>query len=529
MYRFNGRFVFLSSIIFVSGMLMLLPGCDSFHRNRSHAQVPISSINEGKALAAVYCKTCHSLPDPSLLNATIWERGVLPAMGPRLGIFQHGFEEYPSNRFDMNLGPNFYPAAPVLTQQQWQHIIDYYTASSPDSLAAQQRKRAIRMDLPLFEVHTPGLTYKNAMASLVKINPAETKAPLIVSDAGLQKTFFLNQSLQPVDSVKTDGPIVDLQLFQNRILACNIGVLNPNNGAFGTATYIRKDENGNWKKDTGNLFGGLQRPVEVTAADLNNDGKTDYLVCEFGFLTGSLSWMENKGTKGFERHVLRPLPGAVKVYLQDYNHDGKMDFWVLFAQGEEGIFLYTNKGNGVFDAKEVLRFPPVYGSSYFELDDFNGDGHPDIVYTCGDNADFSPVLKPYHGVYIFMNKGDNTFNQKYFFPIHGCYKAIARDFDNDGDLDLATISFFADYEHQPEEGFVYLENKGNFDFQPYSIEAAKMGKWLTMDAGDIDGDGRIDLVLGNFCIGPSLSKSQYDWRKAPPFILLKNTGKKTLH
>ncbi len=53
-----------------------------------------------------------------------------------------------------------------------------------------------------------------------------------------------------------------------------------------------------------------------------------------------------------------------------------------------------------------------------------------------------------------------SFNQKYFFPINGCYKAMARDFDGDGDLDIATISFFADYEHQPEEGFVYLENKG---------------------------------------------------------------------
>ena len=29
------------------------------------------------------------------------------------------------------------------------------------------------------------------------------------------------------------------------------------------------------------------------------------------------------------------------------------------------------------------------GSSYFELDDFNGDGFKDILYTCGDNADYT--------------------------------------------------------------------------------------------------------------------------------------------
>jgi hypothetical protein len=62
--------------------------------------------------------------------------------------------------------------------------------------------------------------------------------------------------------------------------------------------------------------------------------------------------------------------------------------------------LVTNKGHGNFGQEEVLKFPPIYGSSSFALADFNKDGYPDIVYTCGDNADYSQVLKPYHGVYI---------------------------------------------------------------------------------------------------------------------------------
>jgi hypothetical protein len=147
------------------------------------------------------------------------------------------------------------------------------------------------------------------------------------------------------------------------------------------------------------------------------------------------------------------------------------------------------------------------------------------VYTCGDNADYSTVLKPYHGVYIYMNDGKNNFTQKYFFPINGCYKALARDFDGDGDLDLATIAFFADYTLQPEEGFVYLENTGNLTFQPYTVPEATRGRWLTMDAGDVDGDGLIDIVLGNFFMGPTIRKSKENWSKAPPFLVLKNTGK----
>ena len=49
--------------------------------------------------------------------------------------------------------------------------------------------------------------------------------------------------------------------------------------------------------------------------------------------------MENKGNDSFAKHMLRPLPGAIKAYIQDYNKDGKMDIWVLFAQADECIML----------------------------------------------------------------------------------------------------------------------------------------------------------------------------------------------
>ena len=230
---------------------------------------------------------------------------------------------------------------------------------------------------------------------------------------------------------------------------------------------------------------------------------------------------------GFEKKILSQLPGAIRSYIDDFNNDGLPDIMVLMAQAQEGIFLFLNKGKGIFETKKVLGFPPIYGSSSFELTDFNNDGYKDLLYTCGDNADYSSkALKYYHGVYIYLNDGKNNFSQKYFFPIHGCYKAMARDFDKDGDLDIAAISFFPDTKNQPQESFIYLEQTTAFHFTPFTIKAFDEGRWMTMDAGDVDGDGYDDIVLGSL-IPPTAGKIE-EWKKAnkqkAAVLLLHNEG-----
>lgn len=503
-------------------------GCNNdIHRNNSHSDISFSDIRKGKELAIQYCQSCHLLPDPSLLDSKTWEKGVLPVMGPRLGIFHFRQQPYRVNRYDMDLDKNFYPRKPLLKDEEWKNVVDYYTATSPDTIINRYSSaESIKTGFDLFTVKSSNIRYDAPATTLVKINAGVASPFFVVSDATKQTLYRYNKSLEIVDSFRNNGPVVDVEFHDKQWLTCDVGVLNPNNGKFGTGRSVGINSYGKFKKPDTALFDKLARPVQISSADFNGDGKTDYLVCEFGYQMGELTWMQNLGDQKFEKHVLRSLPGALKAYIEDYNHDGLPDFWVLFAQGDEGVILYTNKGNGQFEQKQVLRFPPVYGSSYLEFDDFNKDGYPDILYTCGDNADYSTIFKPYHGVYIFLNDGKNNFQQKFFFHINGCYKALARDFDNDGDLDIATISFFADYRNRPEEGFLYLNNTGGFRFTPYSLPETQQGRWLTMDAGDVNGDGKTDLILGNFSIGPAMIKSTHDWKLAPPFLVLENTGKK---
>jgi hypothetical protein len=269
--------------------------------------------------------------------------------------------------------------------------------------------------------------------------------------------------------------------------------------------------------------------VYAEFADLNNDTLEDIIVCEFGNNTGQLSWFENKGGQNYTSHVLRAKPGAVKTVINDFNKDGKPDVMALMAQGDEGVFIYTNEGKGIFKEERILEFPPSYGSNYFELSDVNKDGFPDIVATNGDNGDYPPVLKAYHGIRVYINDGTYHFKQQVFLPVNGVCKAIARDFDGDGDTDIASIAYFPDYDNMPEESFIYWENKGNLSFKPYSFPEAASGRWLTMDAGDMDGDGDTDIVLGNakFSLGRVPDSLMQKWNQySPSLLILENVHKK---
>ena len=495
-----------------------------YQKNSMHAGITDERIAQGEVLATKYCGSCHMLPSPDLLDAGSWERGVLPQMGPRLGIFEYRQQRYPNNSQDPNVGRGFYPSEPLLSAEEWGAVIDYYTALAADSLPRQRRTESLKEDQGDFVVTAPVVRDKTPPATcLIRYDPATHL--VLTSDIlrhGVDRWDVSGNGAAKIGSTAgAGGAVVDLVRDQGGYTACNIGVFAPNNAGAGHIDRLT-GAGRDFVPGTAPVYSGLMRPVSLAGADLNGDGAMDWVVCEFGFIKGELAWLENKGGGRYEKHVLRAVPGAIRVVVQDYNHDGLPDLWVLFAQGDEGIFLYTNKGHGQFTEQRILTFPPCYGSTYFELDDFNRDGHPDILYTCGDNGDFSTVLKPYHGVYIFQNDGHEHFTQRYFFPMNGCYRAMARDFDGDGDLDIACIAYFADFRSQPDEGFVYLENKGDGQFMPHTVAAARCGRWITMDVADVDGDGRPDILLANCSVGPGFIKSTTDWKKGPSFIVLRS-------
>ena len=137
----------------------------------------------------------------------------------------------------------------------------------------------------------------------------------------------------------------------------------------------------------------------------------------------------------------------------------------------------------------------------------------------------SEFPKSHHGIRIYLNDGDNAFVERVFFPMYGASKALAVDFDGDGDLDIAGIAMFADFMRRPEAGFVYLENQGDLQFDAAHTPEAADGRWVAMDVGDMDGDGDVDIVLGSFIEGPGAVPNvlMQRWRDLQrPILYLEN-------
>ena len=465
-------------------------------------------------MARQYCSVCHAFPDPSLLDKETWKKNVLPEMAFRMGL--KTLDQIFAHQDETTLKAGIIPATPMVTEEQWNAIRNYFETHAPDSLPATE----ILADTTLnqFDVSI----VKTSIQPLICLLQVDTLTDDIYVGTRLNALYKFDPEFVHQDSMPVPSPPSHLQFEKNGHATLSVmGIMDPNDSWKGQLLDL------NFSGHTAaSIIDSLQRPVFAERIDLNNDGLEDYIVCSFGNYTGALLVYENLGRDQYARHILYNLPGARRVVIRDVNRDGLQDILVLMTQGDEQISLLTNAGNFNFRVTTLLRFPPVYGSSYFDVADFNHDGHFDFLCTNGDNADFSMVLKPYHGVRIFLNNGKNEFKESTFLPMHGASQAFAADFDGDGDVDIAAISFFPDFKKHPEQGFIYFENAGN-TFIPHTTRITSRGRWLVMDTADIDHDGDTDVLLGALDFDTMVPKNVISlWqREKASILLLKNRGK----
>ena len=473
-------------------------------RDQKHTDHP------GYTLAIQHCTRCHLLPSPSQVPRETWPF-VLTWMSNYLGYTNiYG-------PFQNNVDSALIPSEPVLGENDLQTLAEYYLLFAPESPHDFQGSGVVQpvpfvqfapkpppMDLPPDELIT--LTHWDVGQQNFYIGRGMHRALQVFDRAG---RLMLN--------LASESEPVGVEPLANGFRLTLLGDFfeDKERGQLVDITVSGADE----LQSTARIE-GYRRLTQSLSVDLNQDGHEDLLLVGFGAgVLGKVSvFWGNRSGMFQDETTLFDKAGALNAKDQDLDRDGRLDILLLTAQQHQELLFFRQNESGSFSKQILIKQFAGYGYNQFDLVDWNRDGRMDLLMVNGNNMEIKNApLKPYHGIRILLQKEEVLeFEERHFYPMHGAIKAIAEDFDLDGDLDMAAIAFYPDWSLDNPRTFVYLENKGAQGLQPSVPAKEHWGRWMTMDTGDFNLDGFPDILLGGAYVKHGVhSEYQEAYQKLP--------------
>ena len=258
-------------------------------------------------------------------------------------------------------------------------------------------------------------------------------------------------------------------------------------------------------------FANTNQGPMATVADINNDGLQDIFVsgakqqASALLLQGPEGNFEKKQEATFEQNATAE---DISQLFFDANNDGFEDLIVVSGGNEfqSGPNLrprmYWNR-EGIFE-KDTLNFKHCQtNASTVKTWDFNNDGHKDLIISSDQVPwEFGHTPKQY----IFKNNGNETFTE-----VTG---SVATDFDKAGNIkDLAILDLDQNgYQDLVAVGHwmpisIWYNHNGKLQKKEFPGLAKSHGLWNTVELGDFDHDGDMDIIAGNWGTNSKLNAS----------------------
>ena len=290
----------------------------------------------------------------------------------------------------------------------------------------------------------------------------------------------------------------------------------------GTEIYFLKNNDGNFSSITLNGISNTFKTKQVIWIDYDNDGDQDFFVTGFEGVNkfykndGDMNFTDVSSSIGFFETDLF----TYGVSFADMDNDGDLDAFISNRDGEaddQRNYLYRNDEGTFIDITDSAGLSMSSHLSFCSIIfDYNKDGFQDI-YISNDKPDNLNIL--------YKNNGDGTFDDVSEYSGAGiginAMTTTIGDYNNDGWFDI--------YITNTPEGNELLRNNGDGTFTNVAEATATTFNSVGWGAVflDADLDGLLDLyVSSDFdgSVGSFLSSAFYHQQNNETFIIPENIG-----